>query len=661
MESGSVQEQKNEERRAAPVPARGNRERYGNAQGTMEAVTQLRQQKAGEEPDRKVAAKALEIPRFHKQFDKAALDAIREETDRLFVGHGTFNKVLEAAQHMAEVSEALHDRGGKLVKHSPIPMVPDQVSTVSQATLVAARDELVKQVDTWLKPFSDDQRRLEAGLFETAANNPTRENKFRACDDLVRGAQGAVAEMSPYMRDLRVMEASLQPGDRAAVDKLRLADAQHLQRAYGRQGATGGTSDVTLIQAPDKTVAYAFKTVDGESDQMGMAKGSGAVREVLAARLCETIRKDVGLDFGWPAASFAELGNAKGVLIDGLKGKEIYSADSIQAKVDKMNASKLPQAEFEKQYNKAVDDSKALQKHLPASELQKLLVCNLMLGQYDIKWDNALIEKTGPADHQLVARPFDGGAAFPEKDLLMTLAKSAGQPGAPATGENLLAPVHVMGGERIPAASAKLGDVMKAQFIEISFEKLETTAREVFQEARAFGIHPDVVQAAETGFDRSMQSIEGMKKIFATTPQLTTGDFLKQYDAQVLLPLAGPREAWVQDKIREYDALQQENPKLLLPLQELRGTHGMRDEQIVADFMEPQQRGALKELKKMGADMERGIDGLAEWAGKSLPSSRPLDTTKSNLEARKAEFIEHNPQQTLFKSHAPQAPSIRRT
>src|SRR5687768_3519891 len=130
---------------------------------------------------------------------------------------------------------------------------------------------------------------------------------------------------------------------------------------------------------------------------MGTPKGFATAREVMMSKMCDGIKAKYGLDFPWPKATMATVEGKSGALIDGVQG--------IKAGSDEL----------------AFED-------VPAEALQKILLCNLAGGQFDIKWEDVRFVRNGD---KLEATCMDGGAAMPDAGTATTFLAglSDGRPG----------------------------------------------------------------------------------------------------------------------------------------------------------------------------------------------------------------------------------------
>jgi hypothetical protein len=188
------------------------------------------------------------------------------------------------------------------------------------------------------------------------------------------------------------------------IDKGREISAKDLLKNGKVSRPKGGSSDVIVLKDGQDKTKFAFKSVNGESSQMGLEKGSGAIREAVSSKIAETVLQQTGLDFGFPKVSIATLEGQVGCLVEGINGKELPPPDK--------DPDKAGTARF--------------QNAIPGKQLQKTICAGLAMGNiFDMKWDNVFWEGQGD---QINARPFDAGAAFlPTSEINYTMYGRPGQ------------------------------------------------------------------------------------------------------------------------------------------------------------------------------------------------------------------------------------------
>lgn len=319
-----------------------------------------------------------------------------------------------------------------------------------------------------------------------------------------------------------------------------------------------GSSDVILIKAPDDTIAFAFKSVTGESDQMGTPKGFGTGREVLMSKMCDGIKEQTkgALDFRWPKTCVAKVNDKPGALIEGVKG----------TKMEDMNMADVP-----------------------PKEVAKVLLCNLAMGQFDLKQEDVRFEKT---DKGLEATPMDGGAAMPDSDTLMNFVVGLGveRPGAELIKDQTL-------------ANSEMDEETIKQFLSIDLDKIKETAAKETAELKKANLDPQQlgldVNDPNSGIATAIKSIEGIKKILADNEgkpvKITLDKFLERFEKEVIHGTLVPDE-----KKKEYEKNQRESFKLLAEKHpKVLNAENVNFDvmELYKDFLCPVQMNHLKQLE----------------------------------------------------------------
>jgi hypothetical protein len=267
----------------------------------------------------------------------------------------------------------------------------------------------------------------------------------------------------------------------------------------------------------------------------------------MMSRLCGDIaRMPNGLDFGWPDSSMATLkgddGQTKlGVLIDGLNGKKVYDQDALFSVNDPEVMAKKKQQSLD------------LLAELPGKEIQKLLLCNLAMGQFDIKWDNAIIEET---EQGVNGRPYDGGASMPPDDLFMNFAYvMEGQPGT-----SLLQDPD---GNLLPCANQPLDPELVQKFLSIDLEALKESAKDEMGRGQRHGLDPQQLGTFD-GCQTALSSLEGIQVLLKTNPDMTLLEFLNAYQKEVMGTLVRQKkDDWEQSILDRFAKLTQQYPDLI--------------------------------------------------------------------------------------------------
>jgi hypothetical protein len=255
------------------------------------------------------------------------------------------------------------------------------------------------------------------------------------------------------------------PADQAEgndlVDKGRELMAKDLLRNGQVSRPKGGSSDVVVMKTAAGKTQFAFKAAKGESGQMKLPPGGGAIREAVSSKVAEAVLQQTGLDFGFPKVTIATVDGKVGALVEGIDGTELPAADKVK-----------PQ-------DKAA--TAAFQNAIPGKQLQKTVFAGLATGNFlDLKWDNVFFEGQG---NNAVARPFDAGAAFlPTKEIKYALYGRSGQPGFDAP---LLSDAA---GNTVQGATEPMDDELVQAMLKIDVPALEKVIDDELQRQAPTGL-----------------------------------------------------------------------------------------------------------------------------------------------------------------------------
>ncbi|WP_158080943.1 hypothetical protein, partial [Pelomonas sp. KK5] len=323
-------------------------------------------------------------------------------------------------------------------------------------------------------------------------------------------------------------------GDRSSAQYLqqRQDHAARLAEMLGAKSASAGSSDVKLIKNGDNKVAYAFKSIEGETEQTTMEPGGATMRELMASAFGDAIRAQCGLDFGFPAVTAATIGNKPGALIEGLSG-ECFDVDGSRKELEKGERT-----QEETTAMRQVWENRAAT--IAPAELQKVMLSGLAMGNFDVKWGNMMVEADGSV------RPFDAGTAFPSTcDMASAIARD-------------LIPINLTmapGGTDLASAQAPMDPALVAQFAAIDTNALRRTMAAARAEAaRASGLAEDLVDDA--AIDRALHSITIVQDILQASPQITMTDFANAYGLRM-------GELVSAADLQAFQALDAEDPSLI--------------------------------------------------------------------------------------------------
>jgi hypothetical protein len=325
----------------------------------------------------------------------------------------------------------------------------------------------------------------------------------------------------------------------AAVKTLRSDDGRDKAEVLNRHGcfkaSDGGSSDVRLLENEDGSIAYAYKSVAGESgggltflfpncpiDKL--PKGASSMREDVSSTICQSIKTATKLDLGFPMCRVVKLDGEPGALIDGVKGE---MADPEQ--LDWM----LPYEE--KHGEKAANEKRAKIKQkcrdipdsVTADSLQNVVLSSVLTCQWDCKWGNVIVEDGGEDGGK--ARPIDGGTAIPTKDVVRRLRDGPG--GCPTPSAlTMYPPLTSEPDKPMAQAQEKISSDKVTAILKLNAKDLMAQAKarrdKLVQENPEF----DITLMDDSCFDIVQASIEGAQAILKNNPDITLADFAKAYE-----------------------------------------------------------------------------------------------------------------------------------
>jgi hypothetical protein len=425
---------------------------------------------------------------FTETFSEERVKKIGSMTDRKLLGRGEFDKTY---QKLKDVTR----------KYAPYISGTESPSDEKAEEMILAFTELESLASAWMlssegkwtgkdedrKDYITQAKEIEA----RGALKGARITKFQ----LLNRKKLHEPETTAKIEELERARAKLDLGGAAALEAYRSADAEVMLAVCGTTQQKNGTSVVRLINGPDGDIAYAFKSVAGESEMMGTAKGSGAAREVLMSQLCEQIATQTGLRMPWPKATMARVEGEVGAMIDGVAGTKFAAEADYEA--------------------------------VPAKALQQILLCNLAGGQFDIKWEDQRFTRDGA---ELEPTCMDGGAAMPDAFTATTFMAQMGnsKPGDPIV-------IKGSTGQPYPEAMKPLDKELVDGFLKIdtvALRKQMLTQAQALEVDHGLGV---ATLALDSGIGTAITSIEGIQKILHdSNGQISLIDFKRRYDDEVI-------------------------------------------------------------------------------------------------------------------------------
>jgi hypothetical protein len=522
---------------------------------------------------------------FTDDFSEDKLKTIGRLTDRPLLGRGEFDKLYQQSKVITR-------------QYTRYISGDDDPSDALVDEMIEAFTKLESLADTWLQSSEAKWSNKD----ETKKDRTTQIKEIEA-RGMLKGARTALFQLryraelqdpatEKMVTELEAVRDRLKAATATAADveAYRSADVKVLSAVCGTDKPGSGTSDVKLIRGPDGDVAYAFKSVEGESDMMGTPKGFATAREVMMSKLCDGLKAKYGLEFGWPKATMASVGGKTGALIDGVQGIKIGSELSM-------------------------DD-------VPAEALQKILLCNLAGGQFDIKSEDVRFVRKGET---LEPTCMDGGAAMPDAATATTFLHSLSD-GKP--GESIIFSGDPQTDGYRPEAKKPISEELVKQFLSIKTKELkadmEAQAKQLEKE------HKLSVKdlGLDSGIATAMTSIEGMQKILNDAGgDITLVDFMKQYHDQVIQKkFVEPHlAAWNKTQLAEYQKLVATHGELFAP-----ATKDSEAGDLFRNVLHPEMRANLKKLATLAKP--RSIADMLKAYGKALPITSPGNALVNEVE-----------------------------
>lgn len=522
-----------------------------------------------------VNAKSSEVLEyeFTQAFSEHNIKVTGGRTERLVLGRGKFDKPYQQAKEVtrkyAGYISGTDDPSDAVLAEMIVEF--EKLETLAQGWLQSDeakwsnKDESKKDKVTQLKE-------IEArGMLEGARTTLFQlRNRDRLGDPANKKLFALLETARDKLEDPTTATAK-------AREECRSLDAEVLAALCGGEKPSNGTSDVKLIKGADGNVAYAFKSVEGESDMMGTPKGFATAREVMMSKLCDGLKAKYGLDFAWPEATMASVGGKSGALIDGVQGIEVGTELSM-------------------------DD-------VPAEALQKILLCNLAGGQFDIKSEDVRFVRKGET---LEPTCMDGGAAMPDASTATTFLHSLSD-GKP--GESIIFSGDPTTDGYRPEAKKPISPELVKQFLSIKTKELKAdmdAQAKLLEKEHKLSVKD---LGLDSGIVTAMTSIEGIQKILNdANGNITLVDFMKQYHDQVVQKkFVEPNlAAWEQKQLIEYQKLVTAHGALFAP-----ATKGTNLGDIYRDVLHPEVRLNLKKLADLAKP--RSIADMFKAYGKPLP------------------------------------------
>ncbi len=309
------------------------------------------------------------------------------------------------------------------------------------------------------------------------------------------------------------------------------AEKAAIMEAHGSfKGTGGGTSDVKLMTNGDGSIAFAYKSLKGESDQaldfLGVKPGAGGMREAVSSKMHQDILQMTGLDLGFPKAEIITLNGEPGALIEGIKGNmaDPEEVSKMSSKLALAPASEKASLQIE--FDEMKKNLNEVPAKVSAKSMQCVLLSSMLTCQWDVKWGNMIVEGD-------TAHPLDAGTAIPTASVLDRFIDEKYGNAPPAFGMLLEFPPSAhcnRAGNELPIASDPLDPEIVDAIQKMDENKLIQSAKTARDQLVNDVKGIDVTMMDNSCFDIVAASIKGVKDIVKNNANLTTKEFVEKYN-----------------------------------------------------------------------------------------------------------------------------------
>jgi hypothetical protein len=302
------------------------------------------------------------------------------------------------------------------------------------------------------------------------------------------------------------------------------------------KGTGGGTSGVKLLTENNGSIAFAYKPVDEESqmglDFLGLEKGASGMREAVSSMLCQEIFAQTNLDLGFPKSDIVGLDGKSGALIEGIKGK-MADPEELSQKNNEIRRSKPGTPEYQKleaERDEMIRNLQTLPTQVTAESMQDVVLSSMLTCQWDCKWGNMIVD----GDR---ARPIDGGTAIPTPEVVKNFCDTTSLAGARAPFlSGLTKYPEIEGapnpnkGQTLPQALQPMDPQKVAAIQKIDVDKLVREAKAKRDKLVRDNPELKAEMMDDSCFDIMKESINSVKSILKSQPQITLEQFALEYE-----------------------------------------------------------------------------------------------------------------------------------
>ncbi len=332
------------------------------------------------------------------------------------------------------------------------------------------------------------------------------------CEETIRKARASLAQ--------RAQQKLAQLPDATGGDK-----AQVLLECGGAKPPSGkGQSDSFFINGTDGKPAYIFKSVQGEARATpDVPKGGGTAREVMASKLNDMFKADLGLDLGVQPTIAVQLEDE--AFKQGSLSKDTKRTGALQTAIqltagEPSNGRELLRGPKGKALDKTELDRRV--RLIPKENVDTVCMLDFITLNTDRHADNLMM--TGTKDNPTLV-PIDAGQSLPNVEFF----KTGGSALAPNVPYNEANPSVLTEGRnlllQLPQAKEKFSPAIQQKIADLDPDKVVAGMRGAYTEMGEEA--PDMKNTVDDdSFDLMRKSMKFLK---AAAPHLSLFDISKVY------------------------------------------------------------------------------------------------------------------------------------
>ncbi len=537
-------QKKNEEavlsaaRNAITQQRKAERVAHRQAQGQRDTTaTDRRKQQSAKSTvlDKKADEVAKKLTDYKLPVQATDIDAIDQATD---AGDSSIKKVTSAMRIMVDAFSDLQQGKGQF---AAFQVMVNKVRELAEAykkehkspnskigkARVDACDQMLKQLTTIMAETSENARQVRG--IAVVVENLTQKNEidarglmsleklqpFAFLDDSNKAYCLETLQKAKAVLALRAQNQLAQLPNATDGDKAQVL----LECGGSKPPSSKGASDSFFINGVDGKPAYIFKSVQGEARAgIDVPKGGGTGREIMASKLNDLMKAELGIDLGVMPTISVQLED------DAFKQGTISNATKRTGALQK--AIQLTDGEphdaHELFKNCTPQELAKRAKAIPKDNVDNLALLDFMTLNSDRHANNLMM--TGTPDNPTLI-PIDAGQSLPNSEFFRAGASAM----APGIGWNEANPAIQTVGQnlllQLPQAQEKFSPAMLQKIAQLDPDKITAGMRsglaDMAEEA------PDLKDSVED--DSFVLMRKSMKFLKAAAPEFSLFDISKIY------------------------------------------------------------------------------------------------------------------------------------